>query len=109
IHEVYAGKSVVERDLLRSKMFLDGDWVVGAALDRGIVRHHDDLATRHATDAGHESCTRRVVVVEVPGGERRELEERRTGIEQPIDPLTDGQLALRPVPLECLRTTAFAD
>ena len=37
---------------------------------------------------------RRVVVVQVPRGERRELEERRAAIEQLVDALAHRQLAL---------------
>ena len=42
------------------------------------------------------------------GGERRELEERRAGIEQPLDALADRQLALLAMALEVLRAAALA-
>ncbi len=50
----------------------------------------------------------RVVVVQIPGGERRQLEERRAGIEQPVDPLAHRQLALLAVALQvaCARRLA---
>ena len=52
---------------------------------------------------------RRLVVVEVPRGERRELEERRAGVEQLLDPLADRQLALLAMPLQVRAPAALAD
>ena len=40
-------------------------------------------------------------------GERRELEERRAGIEQPVDPLAHRQLALLAMALQVLRAAAL--
>ena len=42
----------------------------------------------------------RVAVVHVGRGQRRQLEERRTRVEQLLDPLADRQLALAPVALQ---------
>ena len=42
------------------------------------------------------------------GGQRRELQERGTGIEQPVDALPDRELALRAVALQVLRAAALA-
>jgi hypothetical protein len=42
----------------------------------------------------------RLAVVHVPGGERRELEERRARVEQPVDALAHRQLALLAMALE---------
>ena len=104
VDEVDAGQPVLERDLLRAQVLLHGDRVVGAALDGGVVG--DDRCTSRP-ETRPMPVTRpaagRLVVVHVPGGERRELEERRPGIEQPLDPLADGQLALLAMALEVLR------
>ena len=61
------------------------------------------LAAGHAPDAGDEPGARRLVVVHVRGRERGELEERRSGIEQPVDPLAHRQLALLAVALQVFR------
>ena len=39
-------------------------------------------------------------VVQIPGGERVQLEERRTGIDEPVDPLAGRQLPAGPVALD---------
>src|SRR2546430_11532740 len=39
----------------------------------------------------------RLVVVAAPGGERRQLEEGRAGVEEPVDPVADEELAARGV------------
>ena len=50
----------------------------------------------------------RLVVVEIPGRERRQLEERRPRVEQLVDPLADRQLALLAVALEVFRPASLA-
>ncbi len=45
---------------------------------------------------------RRLAVVHVPGGERRELEEGRVGVAEPVDALAGSELSARSVPLERL-------
>ncbi len=49
---------------------------------------------------GHDPRRRRFAPVEPPGGEGADLEERRAGIDEPVDPLARGQLAAASVPLE---------
>ena len=56
IDEVDARQAVVERDLLRPHMFLDGDRVVRATLDGRIVRDDEHLAAGDAPDAGDDAC-----------------------------------------------------
>ena len=87
IDQVEAGQAVVERDLLRAQMLLHGDRIVGAALDGGVVGDDDHLASGDAADAGDQAGAGSVALVHVPGGERRQLQERRAGIEQPVDSL----------------------
>src|ERR1700712_2520656 len=87
-------------------MFLHGDRVVRAALDRRIVGHDEALPTRHPTDARDHPRTGALVVVHAVGGERRQLEERASGVEQSVDPVTRQQLAPADVTLpRTLRTT----
>ena len=82
IDEVDARQAVLQRDLLRAQVLLDRDRVVGAALDRRVVGDDQHVAARDAADAGDDAGRRRLVVVHVPRRERRQLEERRAGIEQ---------------------------
>ena len=80
-------------------MLLDGDGVVGAAFDRCVIRHDERFAAGNASDAGDQPGARCVVVVQIPGCQRGQLEKRRAGIEQPLDPLAGRQLALIAVAL----------
>ena len=108
VDQVDAGQPVLERDLLRADVLLDRQRIVGAALDRGVVGDDQHLASGDAADAGDDAGGRRLVVVQVPGGERRQLEERRARVEQLVDPLAHRQLALGAMPLEVLRAAALA-
>ena len=81
IDEIDARQPVLERDLLRPKVFLDGDGEVRAALDGGVVGHHHHLAAAHPPDPGDEPRRRRLVVVHAPGGQRRQLEKGGVGVE----------------------------
>jgi hypothetical protein len=59
----------------------------------------DAFDAAHPADAGDHARARRVVVVHVHRRQRRQLEERRAGIEQAPHPLARQQLAARHVPL----------
>ena len=89
-------------------MFLDGDRIVGAAFDRRIVRHDHHFASRDAADAGHEPRSGRGIVVHAEGRERRQFEEWRLRIEQPIDSLANRQFPLRSVAFEVPGTSTVA-
>jgi hypothetical protein len=58
-----------------------------------VVADDDDPRPLDRADAGDDAGARGVVVVQAGRGERAQLEERRAGVEQPVDPLPDGQLA----------------
>jgi hypothetical protein len=83
--------------------------VVRAALDGGVVRDDDALATGHPTDAGDDPGGRGVVVVEAGGGQRREFEERAAGVEQGVDALARQQLVAGDVPFAGSLPTAERD
>ena len=92
------------RDFLRPQMLLDGQRVVGAALDGRVVADNHAFAAGNAADAGDDPCSSDRAVVHPVGGELRELEERRTGVDQGADALARQQLAARDV----LRTSGGA-
>ena len=62
----------------------------------------------NVANAGHQSRRGRVVLVHVVGGERRELEERRSRIDEPVDALAHQQLAAFGVPPARLRRAPLA-
>ena len=95
IDQVDAGQPVLARDLLRAQVLLHRHRVIGAALDGAVVAHDHAFAALDAADAGDQSGAVDRVVVHAVGGERRQFEERRAGIEQLHDALARQQLAAR--------------
>ena len=93
VDQVDARQPVLGRDLLQPQVLLDRHREVGAALDGGVVGDDGDLATADDADAGDDPGAGRLAVVHVPGGERRELEERRPGIDEAVDAVAGQQLA----------------
>ena len=87
VDEVEARQPVLARDLLRAQVLLHGERVVRAALHRRVVRDDHALAALDDADAGDDPGRRRVAVVELPGGERVQLEERRSRVDEAVDPL----------------------
>ena len=93
VDEIDAGQPVLEGDLLRPEVLLDRHRVVGPALDGRVVGDDDDGRALDRPDPGDDPGARGVVVVEPGRRERAQLEERRAGIEEAVDPLADGELA----------------
>ena len=108
VDEVDAREAVLARDLLRAQVLLHRERVVGAALDRRVVRDDDALAALDDADPGDDPGRRRLAVVELPGGERVQLEERRARVDEPVDPLARGELPARAVALDRLLAAALA-
>ena len=100
VDEIDAGQLVLERDLLRAQVLLDGHRVVGAALDGRVVRDDDAGRALHTADAGDDPGARRVVVVEAGGGQRAQFQERAAWVQESIDPLADRELATFAVTLD---------
>ena len=97
VDEVDARQPVLERDLLGPEVLLDRHRVVGAALDRGVVGHDDAGRALDPPDPGDDPGARRIVVVQAGRGQRAQLEEGRSRVEQALDPLADRQLAALPM------------
>ena len=79
-------------------MLLDRNRVVGPTFDRRIVGDDHALAARDAADAGDDAGPGTLVVVHAVGGQRRDLEQWTTGIEQAIDAVARQQFAAVDVP-----------
>ena len=97
VDQVDARQVVLARDFLRAQVLLDRHWEVGAALDRSVVGHDYHLLAHHPADAADHACRRRGFGVHPFGGQRRDLEERRAGVEQGGDAVARQQLAARSV------------
>ena len=108
IDEIDAGQPVLERDLLGAQMLLHRHREVGAALDGGVVGDDHAFAALDAADAGDQAGAVDRILVHAVGGERRQLEERRAGIDEPQHALARQQLAARGVALARPRRAAHA-
>ena len=95
VHQVEAGEAILQGHLLGAQVFFDGHREVGAPLNRGVVGDDQAFAARDAADAGDDArAAWRLVAVEAPGRQRREFQEGRARIEQPVDAGAHEQLAL---------------
>ncbi len=95
IDQIDARQPVLARDLLRAQMLLHRHRIVGAALDGGVVAHDHAFAALDAADAGDDAGAVDRVLVHAVGGERRQFEKRRAGIEQAHHALARQQFAAR--------------
>src|SRR5918992_4575855 len=83
-------------------MLLDGQREVRATLDGRVVRDDDTFLPLDDPDAGDDPGRGCLPVVQVPSGERVQLEECAARIEEPVDTLPRGQLAAGAVTLDGL-------
>ena len=109
VHEVQARQVVLRGDLLRAKVLLHRQGEVRAAFDGRVVRDDHALAALDDADARDHARARGLSPRTCPCGERAQFEERRVGIDQPLDPLARGQLAALAVPGECPLAAALRD
>jgi hypothetical protein len=98
VDQVNARQVVLLGDLLGAQMLLNGQREVRAALDRCVVGDHHAMPAFDGYDAGHDACRGRFVAVDAARRERRELQEGRERVGQPVDPLARGQLAAFSMP-----------
>ena len=99
VDQIDARQPVLARDLLRAQMLLHRHRVVGAALDGGVVAHDHAFAPLDPADAGDDAGAVDRVLVHAVGGERREFEERRAGIDQAQHAFARQQFSARRVAL----------
>ena len=100
VDEVDARQVVLLRDLLGAQVLLHGQREVGAALHGRVVRDDHALLALDDADARDDAGGGCVAVVEVPGGERVQLEERGAGIDEPVDAIAGRELAAGAVALD---------
>ena len=99
IDQIDAGQPVLARDLLGAQMLLHRHRIVGAALHGRIVADDHDEAAGDAPDAGDQAGAVDRLAVHLIRRQRRQLEERRAGIEQAGDALAGQQLSAREMTL----------
>lgn len=103
VDQVDAGQPVVQGDLLGAQVLLDRHRVVRAALDGGVVGDDHDLAAGDPADPGDDAGGRGLAVVHAVGGQRGELQEGRSGVEQPVHAVAGSSL-----PRAVCRARAFS-
>ena len=90
---------VLQGNFLGAQVFLDGNRVVGSALDCGIIGENHHLFSLDHTDTGHDPGRCLLPVVHVPCRERTQLKEGSVGVHQPLNPVPGQQLAAASVQL----------
>ncbi len=95
VDQIDARQPVLARDLLRAQVLLHRHRVIGAALDGRVVADDHAFAALDPADAGDQAGAVDGVVVHAVGGERRQLQERRAGIDQAHHAVARQQLAAR--------------
>ncbi len=93
VDQIDARKPVLLGDLLRPKVLLHGQGKIGAALHGGVVGHDHHLAPGDAAHARDQPGPGGLAAVETERGQCGHLEERRTGVQQPLHPLSRQELA----------------
>ena len=93
VDEVDARQPVLECNLLRPQVLLDGEGVVRAALDRRVVGDDHARSPLDDADTRDDPGRRHDAVVLLPRGEGTELEEGAIRIDEAVDALAGQQLA----------------
>ena len=88
----------MQGNFLGAQMLLDCERVVGAALDRRIIRSDHDLAPVNSPNARDDPSGRGITVVHSEGRQRRELQEGRTRVEQGVNAVASQELSALDVP-----------
>ena len=96
IHQVDDGQAVLDGDLLRAQVLLARHGEPRAGLHGGVVGHHDALALAHVADHHHHTGAggTAVFLVHAVGREGTDLDARALGVEQGVDALAGGHLAV---------------
>ena len=101
-----AGQIVLPRDILGAQMLLHRHRIIGAALDGRVIGDDHAFAPRDPPDAGDDAGGMHVAAIEAVGGERRQFEKGRAGIEQQIDALARQHLAASDMARSCVGAPA---
>ena len=99
VDEVDARQAILHRHFLRPHVLLYGHREVRPTLDRRVVGDNQHLAAVHASYSRHHPRPRSLVVVHAVRRQRRELDERRSGVEQTLQSVANQEFASLHVPL----------
>jgi len=99
----------VQRDRLVADDLLGGHREERTARDGRVVRDDHEQAAVDARQPRHHAGRRRLPVVHPRGGVDAQLQEPGARVEEPRDPLADGEAALPVLRLDPLRPAALED
>ena len=106
IDQIDAGQPVLARNFLGAQMFFDRHRMIAAALDGGVVGHDHAFAPLDAAYAGDDAGGVHVAAIHAEGGERRQFQKRRAGVDQVHHAFPRQQLAARDMALARFFRTA---
>mmetsp|Transcript_36375 Transcript_36375/g.91400 ORF Transcript_36375/g.91400 Transcript_36375/m.91400 type:complete len:593 (-) Transcript_36375:82-1860(-) len=99
INHIDARQMALLSNLLQPQVLLDGDGVVGAALDGGVVGHHRHHLPLHPADPRHHTTRgHRLLTIQTLARQLRQLQEGRPGVQQGVNPLARQHLPAGAVP-----------
>ena len=76
VHQVDTRQAVLLGDGLGAQVLFDGQRVIGAAFDRGIVGHDHAFDAFHPADAGNHPGSRDVFAIHLMSCQLAQLEKR---------------------------------
>ena len=109
IDEIDARQMAFPCDFLRAQMLLDGQRVIGAALDGCIIGDDDAFLAAYAPYARYHSRRRSGFRVNLIGGELREFQKRRTRIDERRDSIARQEFVARDMSLPRVSAAALRD
>ncbi|MNZ39633.1 hypothetical protein D3C78_571310 [compost metagenome] len=93
IHQIEAGEAQPLGDGLGPQVLFHRERVVGAPLDGGVVHHQQAEPARNLAEPCDDAGGGHGFLIDLPGGQGRELEEGGARVQQLIDALAGQQLA----------------
>src|SRR5205085_8599012 len=109
VDEIEARQPILLGDFLGTQVLLDGEREVRAPFYGCVVGDDHAFPALDDTDAGHDPRSRCLSLVQIPGGQWVELEERSPRIDEAVDALAGRQLAAGAMPLGRLLAAAARD
>src|ERR1700758_1233067 len=90
-------------------MLFNGDRIVSATFHRGVVTDDDAFCSGDAANPCDHAGSRRSVAVHSIGSQLGQLEERSTGVEQPLNAFSGEKLPTGEVLSACLFAASLSD
>ena len=107
VDEIYAGQSVLLRDFLCTQVLLDGERIIRATFDGGIIGNNHAVSVADLSYSGDNSGRRHLVIVQAIGRELPYFQKRRAAINKCPDSVPGQQLAACQVLFPCSATAAL--